>query len=584
MNEKPESIWRRPWKGPKATLAWFGLLAVAVALVVLVIVLLSDSKNVAAGDPLIWTVIIAVGLSLMGFLGFLFIRWLCCWPNFKRFLFVAACLVTLVAMAYAVENWRGKRAWENYKRDQEAKGEVLDIMSLAPPPVPDEQNFFATPSWQGMFRIRRNGSVVWNDPDFHKKWFLTVEAPNSEMSKTGDWIRGEPTALSEWQAYFRGPKNVFESDHGKTNFFPIAFQPQTPAADVLMALSRFDEQRAELREGARRPHARFPILYENGYGALLPHLSRMKAANRYFALSASAKLGLNHSEAALEDVLLGFRLVEAVRSEPILISHLVRMAQLQILLQPVWEGMANRQWSDPQLAQIEETLSKMNFLSDYQFAIRGERAFMNSAVDYLKKGRLKAFREISDWTFSDRPFGAVLAQVCPAGWFDQNKLNCARLYGDLYLPAADVESHRAFPEISAQATEKLESILRHRTPYDYMTGILFPALERSVQRFAFAQASVDLARVACALERFRLAKGSYPESLDALAPQFLKQVPHDLINGQPLKYRRTDDGRFILYSVGWNKTDDGGETGMTTNGNSRDPSRGDWVWRYTSED
>ena len=100
-----------------------------------------------------------------------------------------------------------------------------------------------------------------------------------------------------------------------------------------------------------------------------------------------------------------------------------------------------------------------------------------------------------------------------------------------------------------------------------------------------------MARVAIALERYRLAHGEYPESLDALAPQFMEKIPHDIINGQPLHYRRTDDGQFVLYSVGWNETDDGG---VVVNQKSRDPrdesrskvdiSQGDWVWRYPAKD
>ena len=79
-----------------------------------------------------------------------------------------------------------------------------------------------------------------------------------------------------------------------------------------------------------------------------------------------------------------------------------------------------------------------------------------------------------------------------------------------------------------------------------------------MKRFAYGQESVDLARVAIALERYRLAHGEFPESLDALAPQFMEKIPHDIINAQPLHYRRTADGQFVLYSVGWNETDDGG--------------------------
>jgi hypothetical protein len=65
-----------------------------------------------------------------------------------------------------------------------------------------------------------------------------------------------------------------------------------------------------------------------------------------------------------------------------------------------------------------------------------------------------------------------------------------------------------------------------------------------------------------------VAHSAYPEILDALVPQYLDKIPLDLIGGQPLHYRRADDGKFLLYSVGWNETDDGGKP---------DPD-GDRVW------
>jgi hypothetical protein len=90
-----------------------------------------------------------------------------------------------------------------------------------------------------------------------------------------------------------------------------------------------------------------------------------------------------------------------------------------------------------------------------------------------------------------------------------------------------------------------------------------------------------LARTAIALERYRLAHGEYPGSLDALAPQFMEKVPHDIIGGQPLHYRRTNDGQFVLYSVGWNETDDGGVVVFAKGSTpSVDINQGDWVWRY----
>jgi hypothetical protein len=99
-----------------------------------------------------------------------------------------------------------------------------------------------------------------------------------------------------------------------------------------------------------------------------------------------------------------------------------------------------------------------------------------------------------------------------------------------------------------------------------------------VEKTAAGQSYVNLARTAIALERYRLAHGEYPESLDALAPQFMEKVPHDIIAGQSLHYRRTNDGQFVLYSVGWNETDDGGVVGLTKGG-AVDINKGDWVWR-----
>ena len=88
--------------------------------------------------------------------------------------------------------------------------------------------------------------------------------------------------------------------------------------------------------------------------------------------------------------------------------------------------------------------------------------------------------------------------------------------------------------------------------------------------------------MAIALERYRLVHGEFPESLDALAPQFTGKIPHDVINGQPLKYRREANGQFVLYSVGWNEKDDGGAVGLTQSGGVNN-EKGDWVWRYPAK-
>ncbi|MGH7940654.1 MAG: hypothetical protein ACREFR_06235, partial [Limisphaerales bacterium] len=104
---------------------------------------------------------------------------------------------------------------------------------------------------------------------------------------------------------------------------------------------------------------------------------------------------------------------------------------------------------------------------------------------------------------------------------------------------------------------------------------------RDAINVAYGQTAANLARVAITLERFRLAHGQYPDSPGSLSPQFIPSLPHDIINGQPLQYRRTADGQFVLYSVGWNETDDGGVVVPDKKSSfGVDRRLGDWVWQY----
>ena len=68
-----------------------------------------------------------------------------------RIILVLVGLAILILLFYVEEDWRGKHAWENCKHELEAKGENLDWNAYIPPPVPDDQNFFAAPKMQEWF-------------------------------------------------------------------------------------------------------------------------------------------------------------------------------------------------------------------------------------------------------------------------------------------------------------------------------------------------------------------------------------------------------------------------------------------------
>jgi hypothetical protein len=76
-----------------------------------------------------------------------FSAWFRSWRYF--FWFLGLCL--LIALFYAEENWRGQRAWKEYRHKIEARGERLDPLGFVPPPVPESENFAMTPLLAPLF-------------------------------------------------------------------------------------------------------------------------------------------------------------------------------------------------------------------------------------------------------------------------------------------------------------------------------------------------------------------------------------------------------------------------------------------------
>jgi len=88
---------------------------------------------------------------------------------------------------------------------------------------------------------------------------------------------------------------------------------------------------------------------------------------------------------------------------------------------------------------------------------------------------------------------------------------------------------------------------------------------------------------AIALKRFQLKHAHLPETLAALVLAFIPSVPIDPEAGRPLCYRRNADGTFLLYSVGEDGKDDGGDATHTSSSGSsslawQHVQARDWVW------
>ena len=124
----------------------------------------------------------------------------------------------------------------------------------------------------------------------------------------------------------------------------------------------------------------------------------------------------------------------------------------------------------------------------------------------------------------------------------------------------------------SEVDAEIQSGLSPSNPYSFLAASLLPNFRRALQTMARNQTQASQAIIACALERYQMKYHSLPKTLDALLPDFAPTLPRDLIDGKPLHYQLTKDANYLLYSVGWNGIDEGGEE-------SRDQLQsGDWVW------
>ncbi len=271
-----------------------------------------------------------------------------------------------------------------------------------------------------------------------------------------------------------------------------------------------------------------------------------------------------------------------------LISYLVRIAYVQRAIQPIWEGLAEHRWSGAQLQELQMRLQQYDFVGDIKRPLDAERAEGILLADLVRKKGLGILGIVGGEspTPSNHARANLIGLFIPHGWYYLEQLSYCRLYQIQFEGTFNAPKKQVSPSQIKDDDQKFESALGAHNPFvaifihhQLTARMLLPGLVGVPRRAASAQTAADQAALGCALERYRLANGEFPENLAALTPRFISQLPHDVINGQPLKYRRTTDGQFVLYSVGWNEKDDGGVV-EPMQGGGPDLEKGDWVWRY----
>ena len=550
------------------------------------------------------------------------------WRRLRRCLLAAAVVLTLIAAFYTEEKWRGKRAWENCKRGMEAKGIKMDWAEYIPAPVPDAENVFAVPEMQEWF-VGRGGTELskkilalgssnsssprisvaevamglpgavppsgfavlsYGDAQAKAQMSRLIEdaigpsardplglvhtlrrAEEIQPAKIFLQCQTNPTAkdlehflpspiIPAWRlATWNEQVHVTPASNG---FFQVTILAPDTTAEYLASNAPLEPEFTLIRRALQRPYTRINGDYQIANEIPIPNFVTVRAISQRLGALAQCHLLQGQPEEALRDLTLVHDLCRILESRPsgnpmTLVAAMIHVAVSGLYTGVIADGLAWHAWREPQLVALQEQLKETSLLPNVRRAFRQRPVWASQYLERLSVPHMGIE--------TSRSFAWI-----PRGWIYQNMFRGTEVTRTI-IDSMDPADQMVFPKKVDAVQKALEEALRHYSPYTFLMQIGIPNFSRASLTTANNQTLVNEALIACALERYRLAHNAYPETLDALVPQYLAQVPGDIIGGQPLHYRRADDGKFLLYSIGWNETDDGGKPG----------SNDDWVWDDT---
>jgi hypothetical protein len=442
-------------------------------------------------------------------------------PPWKKLVYPAILLALTGVLAggswLVLDYAHAQQDWVKFRDQRLAQGDHLDWNSLQPPEVPDAENFAKAPL------IAR--AVQPGDGPSPFEMFMPVR----ELQNPGDWTLGRRTDLAA----------ITQALH----------------APPLQALAPFAGTLKELDAASLRPGCWFPGTGMKWQTLRTPgELIKPQVA---LSLRATANLNQGDSAAALEDVLTSLRIADHFKTEPLLLVQAIRRVLVAVAIQPVWEGLLDRRWSESQLALIQGRLQQVDLLASARLAAEGTRA--------------RAIAHATSQALGQPAPDEALAQApSRPGWLAKGLLYRRLVEHDRFMATGFQDSiqpdaHRVLPGKWADARHRLKGLWFRKDFYAELE-MEVRATQVFVENAARTQALIDQAAVACALERHRLAKGAYPAALEALSPAFMARIPTAVIGGRPLRYQRQGNG-FLLSSPGWE-----GEEAATSDGDDR------WTW------
>ncbi len=489
-------------------------------------------------------------------------------------LLVVALMALGLGVGVMVYYQHAKRSVADYQKQLVANGEKLAVEELIPKTVQPEENG-ANAFFRALTMINFSPDVLYSNPPSG----MTMVAPGK--ARVG-WA--QPDIRS------KEATNAWE--------------------DAYIAVGNFSAALTLLEELIEHPHLDFNVNYRLGFTMPLPSLAQTKGAAQKLYYAALCDLHRGDTASATTRLRALLAMVQGSTDERLFISQLVRMAIAAIGAVGTWELLQAPNATDEQLASIQNDWSRLEFIIAAENALAMERAMSQMTIEHMRDSSAE-FRKAASG------FSGLGAGAAGGGgeWFDQAKqfgkdtwnktrlkakesawrfawsypdqlralkgqqvlIETARLVrtnGNFAAALALQKGRLAALEIQDIETDDFFSI--GPADVDFRTllsqGVL--SLTRFLDKVMTIEVSRQMIVTAVALQRYKLRKGDYPPELAALVPELLPILPRDPVDGKPLRYKSNPNGTFLLYSVGEDGEDSGGDL------KPANPERESFYWQH----
>jgi hypothetical protein len=332
----------------------------------------------------------------------------------------------------------------------------------------------------------------------------------------------------------------------------------------------------------------------------ISHLSPAKSLTYWFGASAQLALHEGRTREALGDLLAQIQLPRLPAEDRTLISELVRIAIAAIARTDTWEALQAEGWTDEDLARVQQAWASQSFAAGMVRSLGGEVVFGIQSFDSMRKSNEDAVKVLYSmeeylgagnsegplWrqTLKNLPGGEAAAdflkkqvycRVWRFAWLGQDESRFLKFMEQLLVISRAATTNKSFTALEP-ALDRLDADSVSKGFYDelrYPTPSESGLFSRAINKAMRVETERSLTICAVALKRYSLRHGAPPASLDTLVPEFLPAVPIDYMDGKPIRFQLDAPGGFVLYSVGEDGRDDGGDASLRP---GKTNSRGLW--------